>query len=76
MIEMKRYRRIEIKAFRHRVALVYGESSAPTNHKIEMDVLIRNADSSSVVAPDSEEGKLILTAAIELLRGYLDITPE
>jgi hypothetical protein len=74
---MRTYRRIEISAFRHRVTLVYAKPDGPTyDNKIEPDVLISDAVASGAVAPDSAEGKRILTEAIDLLRECLGIARE
>ena len=65
---MKKYRRIEITAFRRRVTIVSGTS--PTN-TADAEVWLNDADSSEVIEPDSAEGQEILIEAVRLLEKKL-----
>lgn len=67
---MKKYRRIEIKAFRRRITIVSGEQ--PTaDAQSDGDILISDSDSQEAVELDSAEGQLILTEALRLLEEKL-----
>lgn len=65
---MKRYRRIEITAFRRRVSLISG---MPTADAGEMAVLVNDADSQDMIETGSEEGLEILINAIRILEENL-----
>lgn len=69
---MKKYRRIEIKAFRHRVTRVSGESraAARTAHT-EIGVRLNDADSQEIIDTESAEGQEILAETIRLLEEKL-----
>ena len=64
---MKKYRRIEITAFRRRVTIVSGTSSADT----AVEVWLNDADSSETIEFESAEGQRILTEAVRLLEEKL-----
>ncbi|MCY7345140.1 MAG: hypothetical protein LH614_02885 [Pyrinomonadaceae bacterium] len=66
---MKRYRRIEITAFRRRIIIVSGESAAaaPPNSS----VCINDAYSSETIEAKSAEGRRILIEAVRLLEEKL-----
>ncbi len=69
---MKKYRRIEITAFRRRVSIISGELSADNqSDRTDTEVLLSNADSSETIETESEEGQRILTEAIRLLEEKL-----
>lgn len=63
---MKKYRRIEITAFRRRITLITGESKM-----INKEIQINDADSSETIDTESEEGRRILTEAVRLLNEKL-----
>ena len=68
---MKKYRRIEVNAFRRRVTIVSGEwpreiFDAETA-QADDDISINDADLSEPVAPDSPEGQVILVEAVRSL---------
>ncbi len=65
---MKKYRRIEITAFRRRVMIVSGEPMAETG---EVDVSVNDADSQETIETGSEEGQEILIEAVRLLEETL-----
>ena len=65
---MKKYRRIEITAFRRRVTIVSGTSPADT---ADAEVWLNDADSSETIEPDSAEGQRILIEAVRLLEEKL-----
>lgn len=76
---MKKYRRIEVNAFRRRVTVVSGEwrpgdlfeaSEAQAGDEVSLN----DADECEPVAPDSPEGQLILVEAVRTLERRL--TPE
>jgi len=67
---MKRYRRIEITAFRRRVTIVSGEPSA--DRQTDEEVCINNADSQKTITPESVEGQEILIEAVRLLEEKID----
>jgi len=61
---MKKYRRIEITAFRRRVTIVSGTSPADT---ADAEVWLNDADSSETIEPESTEGQRILIEALRVL---------
>jgi hypothetical protein len=65
-LKMKKYRRIEITAFRRRVCIVSGEPTADA--QTTGSVCISDADSQEeTIATESAEGQRILIEAIKLL---------
>lgn len=62
---MKKYRRIEITAFRRRITIVSGEPT--TDEK----VCINDTDSSETINTESAEGQRILLEAVRLLEEKL-----
>ena len=78
---MKKYRRVEINAYRRRVTIVSGVSGewprdgfdvppAETTNEVSLD----DSDSCEPVAPDSPEGQVILVEAVRSLEQRL--SPE
>jgi hypothetical protein len=67
---VKRYRRIEITAFRRRVMIVSGD---PVAEKGDVDVSV-NDDSRDVIEIASEEGQEILIEAVRVLEGKISET--
>lgn len=65
---MKKYRRIEITAFRRRVTIVSGNSPADN---ADAEVWLNDTDSSEKIEPDSAEGQRILIEAVRLLEQKL-----
>lgn len=63
---MKKYRRIEITAFRRRVTVMSGNSPADSN-----EVWLDDTDSSEPIKTDSAEGQEILNEAVRLLEEQL-----
>ncbi len=63
--KMKKYRRIEITAFRRRVTIM---SDTPTN---TAEVGLEDTDSSEAIKTDSAEGREILSEAVRLLEEQL-----
>ena len=73
---MKKYRRVEINAFRRRVTIVSGEwrpgdAGEPPVTKIDDDVSLDDRDMCEPVEPDSPEGQLILVEAVRSLERRL-----
>ena len=61
---MKKYRRIEITAFRRTVGVVTGRSpTAATDEKI----IVIDADAEELINVESDEGKQVVFQAIRLL---------
>ena len=86
---MKRYKRIEITAFRRRVTIVSGEWPIVDIDDLEPaqtddDISLNDADTCEPVAPDSPEGQVILVEAVRSLesrlspetRAAMSITPD
>ena len=75
---MKKYRRIEVNAFRRRVTIVSGEwpreafDASPA--RADDEVSVNDSDVCESVAPDSPEGQLILVEAVRTLEQRL--SPE
>ena len=70
---MKTYRRIEITAFRRRVIIVSGESSAVhQSAQPEAEVQLSDTDSLEAIETDSAEGQRILIEAVRLLEEKLN----
>ena len=76
---MKKYRRIEVNAFRRRITVVSGEwrpdeflDAQPAETSDE--VSLNETDSGEPVAPDSPEGQMILVEAVRSLERRL--SPE
>ncbi len=67
---MKKYRRIEITAFRRRVTIVSGKPSAET--QTDENICINDADSQETIDTDSAEGQRILIEAVPLSEEKLD----
>ena len=76
---MKKYRRIELNAFRRRITVVSGEwpsdelsdaQAAATSDEVSLN----ETDSCEPVAPDSPEGQMILIEAVRSLQRRL--SPE
>jgi len=61
---VKKYRRIEITAFRRRVLIVSGK---PTACGEVVDVLVNDAETHETIETDSEKGQEIMIEAIRLL---------
>ena len=76
--DLNKYRRIEVKAFRHRVNIVSGEwpRDIIDSALVQTDggVLVNDSDLCEPVAPDSPEGQQILVDAVRSLERRL--TPE
>ena len=73
---MKKYRRIEVNAFRRCVTIVSGEWRPGDLFDAQPDradegVSLEDSDSSEPVAPDSAEGQLILVEAVRSLERRL-----
>jgi len=72
---LKKYRRIEVNAFRRRVTIVSGEwprdviDAQPA--QTEDAVSLNDTDLSEPVEPDSPEGQLILVEAVRSLERRL-----
>jgi hypothetical protein len=66
---MKKYRRIEITAFRRRVTIVSRQTSADST--TIQDVCINGVDSPEKVEMESAEGQQILIEAVRLLKEKL-----
>lgn len=65
----KKYRRLEITAFRHRVTIVSGAADANFDEEQnDTGVRLRDVDSSKTIEPESNEGQEILIEAIRLLK--------
>ena len=75
---MKKYRRIEVNAFRRRVTVVSGEwprETFPGPHAQTCDeVSLNDSDECEPIEPDSTEGQLILVEALRSLERRL--SPE
>jgi hypothetical protein len=75
---LNKYRRIEVKAFRHRVNIVSGEwpRDGMDSALVQSDdgVLVSDSDLSEPVEPDSPEGQQILVEAMRSLERRL--SPE
>ncbi|MGB7210487.1 MAG: hypothetical protein WBD27_17670 [Pyrinomonadaceae bacterium] len=65
---MKKYRRIEITAFRRRVIIVSGDPISETG---VVDVSVNDADSQETIETGSKEGQEILIEAVRLLEETL-----
>lgn len=63
---MKKYRRIEITAFRRRITLISGESEI-----INKEIRINDGDSSEMIDTESVEGQRILNEAVSWLNENL-----
>jgi len=76
--DLNKYRRIEVKAFRHRVNIVSGEwpRDIIDSALVQTDggVLVNESDLCEPVEPDSPEGQQILVDAVRSLERRL--TPE
>ncbi|MEO7673983.1 MAG: hypothetical protein ABIU09_07885 [Pyrinomonadaceae bacterium] len=70
---MKKYRRIEITAFRRRVMIVSGDPIAETGG---VDVSVNDTDSLETIETGSDEGQEILLEAIRLLEGTVSKQPR
>ena len=73
---MKKYRRIEVNAFRRRVTIVSGEWRPgdvfdPLPSQTDDEVSLNDTDSCEPVKPDSPEGQLILVEAVRSLERRL-----
>ena len=69
---MKKYRRIEITAFRRRVTIVSGAPTADNeDEQPETDVRLDDTDSLELIEPESVEGREILIEAVRLLEEKL-----
>ncbi len=75
---MKKYRRIEVKAFRRRVTIVSGISGQRPGHNIHVppppsddQISLNDSDLSKPVEPDIREGLLILVEAMRSLERCL-----
>ena len=75
---MKKYRRIEVNAFRRRVTIVSGVWPSGTTDTLPVqtddEVSLNDAAACEPVAPDSPEGQLILVEAVRSLERRL--SPE
>ena len=67
---MKKYRRIEITAFRRRVSIVSGGATA--NTQTDESICINDADSQERIETESAEGQRILIEAVRLLEEKLE----
>ena len=76
--DLNKYRRIEVKAFRHRVNIVSGEwpRDIIDSPLVQTDdgVLVNDSDLCEPVEPDSPEGQQILVEAVRSLERRL--SPE
>ncbi len=76
--DLNKYRRIEVKAFRHRVNIVSGEWSREISEAVppqtDDEVLVNDSDLCEPVEPDSPEGQQILVEAVRSLERRL--SPE
>ena len=76
---MKRYRRIEVNAYRRRVTVVSGEWPPsdvfdPLTSQTDDEVSLNDSDACEPVEPDSPEGQLLLVEAVRSLERRL--SPE
>ena len=74
---MKKYRRIEVNAYRRRVTVVSGEwprDSVAALAQAGEEVSLNDADQCEPIEPDSPEGQLILAEAMLSLQRRL--SPE
>ncbi len=73
---MKKYRRIEVNAFRRRITIVCGEWQAfdVPPPRTDDEVSLNDSDSCEPVVPESPEGQLILVEAVRSLERRL--SPE
>ena len=67
---MKKYRRLEITAFRRRVTIVSGDASANKTESSE-EVCINDAETNEAIEPESAEGQRVLLEAVHLLQEKL-----
>jgi len=73
---LNRYRRVEVRAFRHRTIVVSNEvqPAAPINGDISPPadgVQLTDADLSELIEPNSLEGQLILVEALRSIERRL-----
>ena len=69
---MKKYRRIEITAFRRRVTIVSGKLTADkSEERTDEGVWLNDADTQETIEAESEEGRQILTEALRVLEEKL-----
>lgn len=78
---MKKYRRIEVNAFRRRVTIVSGEWPRDAREisdaqlaQTKDEVSLNDTDECEPIQPDSAEGQLILVEAVRSLERQL--SPE
>ena len=78
---MKKYRRVEINAYRRRVTIVSGISGDWSRENIDAhpaetddEISLNNTDSCEPVEPESPEGQLIIVEAVRSLERRL--SPE
>jgi hypothetical protein len=67
---VKKYRRIEITAFRRRIQIVSGESNI-ADAKSDEEIRLNDADTQEAIETESAEGQRILTEAVRLLEEKL-----
>ena len=73
---MKKYRRVEINAYRRRVTVVSGEWRAGDEFEVQPtepvdEVSLNDSDLCEPVEPNSPEGQLILVDAVRVLERRL-----
>ncbi len=67
---MKKYRRIEITAFRRSIIVMSGESSPAANQSAPecAGIWVNDADSLEAIESETDEGQRILIEAVRLLQ--------
>ena len=69
---MKKYRRIEITAFRRRVTIISGKLTADkSEERTDEGVWLNDADTQEAIEAESAEGRQILTEALRVLEEKL-----
>ena len=69
---MKKYRRLEITAFRRRVTIISGKLTADkSEERTDEGVWLNDADTQETIEAESAEGRRILTEALRVLEEKL-----
>ena len=75
--DVKKYKRIEITAFRRRVTITSGEINPAFSVKptlpVDEGLLLNDADSGETITPESAEGQAIIAEAVRSLERRLSL---